>query len=127
MASVRNETRPIRLLRYTARGLFIVWAAFWIFFNVASGAGELDSLGIMALISHLLMPLLALMTLYFVWRQELFGGILLVLQAVFFSLFFHTREWFMLLTLPCPLLLSGVLLLVCWAASRPHRVKPQPA
>jgi hypothetical protein len=125
MAIPRNQSKSTRVLRLTARALFLLWAAFWIFFNLASGVSETVELGLMALIMHLFMPLVALITLYFVWREELLGGVLLLLEAALYTYFFHTREWFMLLTLPLPLVVSGVLLLMCGMNGKRHRAKPQ--
>lgn len=118
MATGRKHGRPIRTLRYLARVIFVLWAAFWIYFNLASGIGESAALGIMALIMHLFMPLIALVTLYFVWVDELAGGVLLLLEAVVYAYFFHSWDWPLVALLPLPLALCGVLLLVCWVDGR---------
>jgi hypothetical protein len=120
MANPGTSGATITALRWLARTVYLLFAAFWIFFNVASGIGEIGELGVMALIMHLVMPLLILITLYFVWREELVGGIAVLAQAAIFVYFFNLWDVTELtfLTIPVPLMLVGVLLIVCWADGR---------
>jgi len=108
-------------VRWIARGIIIAWAAWWIFFSVASGIAEMPDLGMMALITHLMVPVEILLTLYVAWRWELAGGILLLLEVIFAWYFFNLHEpkqLFVALTLALPATLAGVLFIACWLSWR---------
>lgn len=76
-------------LRWIARGIVIAIAAFWVWFGIADGLGDAQTLGPMGFLMMLPAALICLATLYIVWRWELFGGLLLLvvtgLGAFFFS------------------------------------------
>jgi len=101
--------------------ILVVWAGFWIFFNLASGMAEVDELGIMGLLMHLIMPVALVLIMWVSWRWEIWGGVLLVLAGILSVVFFNvTRSsadaisaltLFVLLVLPA--LLIGMLLILC--------------
>ena len=101
--------------------VLILWAAWWIFFNIASGIGEVGELGPMALITHLTMPFVIIAILLICWRWELWGGLLLVLASLFAYYFFHIGDagrnpiqgLMMVATLIVPSLAPGMLLILC--------------
>ncbi|MCL5745942.1 MAG: hypothetical protein M1541_18790 [Acidobacteria bacterium] len=69
------------LLVYCARALVALWAAFWIWFGLASGLGEgLDFTGVLlhAAVPGLVFAFLALVA----WHWETAGGSLLILIAL---------------------------------------------
>ena len=116
------------VVRWIARVILIAWAAWWIFFSVASGIAEMPDLGAMALITHLMVPVEILLTLYVAWRWELAGGILLLLEVVIAWYFFDLYEpkaLFVALTLALPAALAGVLFIACWLSWRRFE-KPLP-
>jgi hypothetical protein len=109
------------VVRWIARGIIIAWAAWWIFFSIASGIAEMPDLGLMALITHLMVPVEILLTLYVAWRWELAGGILLLAEVLFAWYFFNLHEpkqLFVALTLALPAALAGVLFISCWLSWR---------
>jgi hypothetical protein len=109
------------VVRWIARGILILWAAWWIFFSVASGIAEMPDLGMMALLTHLMMPVEILLTLYVAWRWELAGGILLLAEVIFAWYFFNLhepRQLFVALALALPAALTGVLFIACWFSWR---------
>jgi len=99
-------------LRWTAWGLFLLWAAFWMFFNVASGISEVAELGPMGLISHLAMPALILACGYLAWRSPLAGGVALIACVALFSAWFGFRGWLLVALLQAPPLIVGLLFVV---------------
>ena len=48
---------------WSGRILMVVWGAFWIWFNVASGISEIPELGVTAFLMHLIMPALILVVI----------------------------------------------------------------
>jgi hypothetical protein len=120
-----GKVNPGRQRSALARGIawliLIIWAGFWIFFNIASGIGEIGELGPMALITHLTMPLVILVLLFICWRWELWGGLLLILATLFAFYFFHigdqnrdpVQQLMMVSSLILPSLLTGMLLILC--------------
>lgn len=101
--------------------ILVIWAAWWIFFNIASGIAEIGELGPMALITHLTMPLVILVLLFICWRWELWGGLLLILATLFAFYFFNigdesrnpVQRLMMVATLIVPSLAPGMLLILC--------------
>jgi len=111
----------VKLMRYFARGLLIVWAGFWIFFAVASALSETSPdpnanalgwmiviLGTMLLSAGAVIP----------WFAERVAGYLLLAEAVFFLVFFlivasgDVNLAMFLIILPP--LIGGGLSLTCW-------------
>ena len=85
MAGILNPGRQrSAFTRGVAWMILIIWAGWWIFFNVASGIGEIAELGMMGLVMHLIMPVAILVLLWICWRGELIGGILLIAAALVF-------------------------------------------
>jgi hypothetical protein len=139
MAGIFNPGRQrSAFTRGIAWLILIIWAGWWIFFNVASGIGEFAELGLMGLVMHLIMPIVILVLLWICWRWELIGGILLIVAAlVFFYLVLDNAQPgphpllqdFMFLTLVLPTVFSGVLLILCGIIScvgRPRQEPPGP-
>ncbi len=118
----------MRTILYTARGLAAVWAAFWIWFGLASGIAEkLDFTGILV---HTAVPgLLFLLIAAVAWESELTGGILLVVMGaavgITYPILFHNKPLAMqiptVLSLALPALVAGVLFLVHGRISRAAR------
>lgn len=111
-----------KILLWVARGIIIVWAAFWVFFNVASGISEITEVGWMALVMHLLMTVVTLAVLTVCWFWPLVGGIVAMAMGVFTYFFFHVARQgaFMFLLMVLPLLLGGILHIVYWFIRRRH-------
>jgi len=127
----RNGRQATLLMRYTARGLALIWAGFWVFFGVASGLGEeLDALGVFM---HTLVPgLIFLVFALVAWKWELLGGLLVLLSGVAVAIGYPV--WaagrfelmtivFVLLTMALPPLVAGILHLASWATSRRRTAK----
>jgi len=118
---VNPGRRRSTVARAIAWIIFVVWAVFWIFFNLASGFTEMADLGFRGLLMHLIMPVLLLLLMWISWRWELWGGVLLILAAILAAVFFNiTRPdsdpinaltLFIMLVLPA--LLVGMLLILC--------------
>lgn len=73
---------------WTGRVVMTVWAAFWIWFNVAAGIGEVSELGPAALVPHGLMAAIILAACAVAWRWRLIGGITLLFLAALFAAVF---------------------------------------
>lgn len=117
-------------LRWTARVILLLWAAFWLFFAVADGIGDLKQLGPMALISQLSIAALIMAAVLVAWFAEFVGSLLLIACAVAFYFFLHVpqqiadgRGYYMLVIMVLPPLLAGVLLLVN-SLTKPARKRP---
>jgi len=122
--------KTVTATRWIARGLLLLWAAFWLFFNIASGIAELPGLGGEALTGHLITAGVVLITFLAAWRWDLAGGLMLLVLAVAVFLLFRlylARQLLVLLTLALPMVIAGVLLLICWWHSRPSARPQRPA
>ena len=118
------------VVRWIARGLMILWGAFWLWFAIADGIGDWQKMSSpMPLITELAVPLAGILVLAAAWRWELFGGIVFILLAALFQLRFH-YDWntpagrSVIPTLLAPPLLTGVLLVVSWLLNRRPRTAP---
>jgi len=103
------------ILRWIAWVILIIWAAFWIYFGVGSGIAEISSLGFMALIMHLIMPVAILIILYISWRWPAIGGILLLLGVGFAWFAFNLNDpkrIIVALVLALPGAVAGVLFVI---------------
>lgn len=109
--------------RWMARAVFVTWAGFWVWFNLASGFGELHTDGWQALAGHMVMTALVLALAWLAWNRELFGGVgLIVMAGLCFWRFQNplwlTTQWLVPLILVVPPLISGLMLLVVAALSK---------
>jgi hypothetical protein len=113
-------SKKLKLLRWCGLGILIVWAAFWVFFNVASGIGEIAEDGWMALVMHLVMAVITLAVLAACWFWPLFGGIAAIGMGIFTYSYFNVAHQgaFMFLVMVLPLLLGGILHIVFWFIKR---------
>ena len=112
-----HSTHPV--LFYSARVLAVLWAAFWIWFGLASGIAEgLPPRGVLI---HTAVPGLFFALLVVVaWRWETLGGILLVAASLFvfvvYPMLFRRLPplviFLTLLTMAVPPLVAGILLLL---------------
>jgi hypothetical protein len=118
----REESAKARsrksLARTMALFLGILWAAWWVFFTVASSAGEVIGRGQPLSPVPFLVVLALLVIVGLAWRWTLIGGILFAALGLFLlwaSLyFFHnsaSTTWFLILTLAAPPFLVGMMLL----------------
>ena len=122
MAAKANPGRQRSAFARTIAWLvLIIWAVWWIYFNIASGISEIGDIGTMALVSHLLMPVAILVILLICWRWEMWGGLLLVLASLFAYFFYHIGDesrnpvqgLMMVATLIVPAIAPGMLLILC--------------
>ncbi|MEP0813132.1 MAG: hypothetical protein HRF49_00510 [bacterium] len=123
-----NERKRIRkpagLVHIVAWVVFGAWAGFWMFFNVASGFGEIAEYGTGSLIGHLMMPAGIVIVLAVLLLNRLLGGLLLLAGAVGCLLFFRGNyEIFLALTLVLPQLLAGALF-IAGVFTGPKAAKP---
>ena len=120
MASWLATTFRRSVLRWVARLLIVLWALYWIYFMFTSGTGVVS----------LIYMILVLAIVGLTWRQELTGGVLLILQVVFAwstlgEASFQATTFNMLMVWP-PLLV-GVLLILNWWLARLPVVEKRPA
>jgi hypothetical protein len=114
-----------RWIRYTARGLSLAWAGFWVWFGLASGLGEgLTPVGVLR---HMTLPgLIFLVSALVAWRWEHVGGALLLLEGLLtlvgyplqFSRFPAGTILMVLATMALPPLIAGVLFVWDWRRLR---------
>ena len=103
--------RRIGLLRWIARILLFAWAVYWVFLAITAGYGAVPIIYMVLIVAILALT----------WRQELIGGVLLILQVIFAwstlgEMRFELSQFYLLMIIP-PLLV-GVLLILCWWAVR---------
>jgi hypothetical protein len=67
----------MKLLRYGARALILVWAGWWTYFGVACGIGE--GMSPAGIFMHSLPGLIFLVVAGIAWRWERVGGVMLIL------------------------------------------------
>ena len=107
-------TRPRPVTSWIVRLVLTMVTGFWTWFSLVSGFGEMDELGFIALLMHLLLPVSLSALLVICWRWELVGGILLICAALVMTIYFR-HLWpphDVLLYLEDPLALMGILLIV---------------
>jgi len=113
-----NHMGPVgtaKLLRWVAWGLAILLAAFWAWFNVASGVYEWRESGDPGnFYMHLVMPAVLALALYLCWKWPVIGGALLIALAVAMLFFFGHLHRFQqtILMLEAPFALTGILFIV---------------
>lgn len=99
-------------LRVLARGVVVVWALFWIWFNVMSAFGELGTDGLGGTLGHLGLAAVVLATGVLAWRWEGVGGLALLLLAAAMVWVFRGMSWQTAMLLVGPPVLAGLSLLV---------------
>ncbi|TQV86137.1 hypothetical protein FKG94_00850 [Exilibacterium tricleocarpae] len=118
-----NNTRLIKLLRYSARITLAVVALSWFGFAVLSGAGN----GLRGLLANLpnTLPWLGLaIVVYVAFRWELVGGVLVLVTGLASVVFFNA--WaapIVLVGASLPVIAAGTVLLVCYYLDQ-HGSKP---
>ena len=103
--------KPPDLARWTlwiGRGLLSLWVGFWVWFNIASGIGEMAEHGAPDLVAHGLLALVLLGIAVVAWRWRLAGGITLLGTTVAFAIVFGFGVAGILLAPPA---LAGALLI----------------
>lgn len=122
----RYASKPCNV-RWAARIILILWAGFWLFFNIGSFFAELPAEGVGAAVNHLTVALITLALFIVAWRWELIGALLLLVGVAFAVFFFHLYRFdssssiFVLLTLTLPMIVVATLLTASWAMSRSTR------
>lgn len=119
--SVNLGRRRSAVARTIAWVIFIIWGAFWIFFNVASGFAEYGDLGIGGLMSHLVPAIILLVVMWISLRWEIWGGLLLILAGLVAAFMFNMnvpgkepiQSLLLFSVLGLPALLVGMLLVLC--------------
>ncbi len=108
-ASSPTPTRLVakggRTLLWIARVAVLVWAAFWLWFNIASMIGERDGL-----VHHLQMAAITLALAAGAWFWPRTGGVLMIAGGLAASRAFPHNAAFLALALPATAI--GVLLLL---------------
>ena len=106
-------------MRGIARGLALIWAAWWTIFGLLSGAGE-GVRGLLANAPNALPGLAFLVSAAVAWKWEAVGGGLLILEGVIvlvaYPMMTHGRFplstiTLVLLTMALPPLVAGILFL----------------
>jgi hypothetical protein len=111
-------------LRAGGKGVALLWAAWWIFFVVASELAEPVSAGQKALVCLIGISIFAGCAAL-AWLPSPYGGIVMLAEGIVLGTLYLTKmqnanlasQVFVLATLALPPLVSGILLL---AAHRPH-------
>ena len=101
--------RRVGLLRWIARVLLFAWALYWLYLAITAGYGVVPVIYMVLVVAIIALT----------WRQELIGGVLLILQVIFAwstlgEMRFELSQFYLLMILP-PLLV-GILLILCWIA-----------
>ena len=115
------------LLRWIARVILVLWALFWLFFNIGSGIEEIGRYGAKAMLGHFAMAAIILLACVVAWFFEGIGGVTLIVLAFAACYVFRipaqlatSNGQLLLLTLVLPAVIAGVLLIVNrWAVPRP--------
>jgi len=113
-------------MRYIARALALIWAAWWAFFGLACGLGEgMSPAGVLL---HAALPgLVFLVSAAIAWRWEAVGGVVLVLEGLLVLIahpmmtsnrFPLSTILFVPLTMALPPLAAGFLFIASWRKSK---------
>jgi hypothetical protein len=97
------------VLRWIARGILICIAAFWVWFSIADGLGDAQTLGLMGFLMMLPAAVVVLGVLYVVWRWELVGAYLLLAITLLGVFMFYENVRRMTLHGAGPRFLDGLL------------------
>jgi hypothetical protein len=112
------DSKAIKAIRYFARALSVIWAAMWVFFAIASGAGD-GFKNLWHNVPNALPEVFFVASVIIAWRKEMVGGIALLLCALFVFFFFHVgSNLFMLVTFVLPPVLTGSMFIVSWRSSK---------
>ncbi|MCD6359136.1 MAG: hypothetical protein J7L90_04195 [Dehalococcoidia bacterium] len=114
-------------MRSIARVLSLVWGGWWLFFGLASGAGE-GVKGLLLNTPNALPGLIFLITAVVAWRRERLAAIALMVEGAIVLIGYPlmVREHgylltivFVLLTMGVPPLVAGFLFLKSWSRLKP--------
>ncbi len=127
MANIGHTgNRATKRMLYIARALALIWASWWTFFGLVSGAGE-GLIGILANAPNALPGLVFLASAAIAWRWDAIGGVVLILEGLLvligYPVITHGRFPLstivpVLLTIALPPLVAGFLFLASWRKSR---------
>jgi hypothetical protein len=116
-------------MRLIARVVSLCWAAFWVFFGVASGLGE--GLTLAGTLVHAAAPgLIFLGSALLAWWSEPVGGVGLVLEGLLVFITYPAMATgrlsaqtisLVVLAMGAPPLVAGLLFLSSWRSSRRNR------
>ena len=106
------------ILRWIVRAMLVLWAGFWLFFNIASIFYWLGEEGPKGIVVHVLMTVIIVILALAAWFLELVGGILLIVLAGLTFYKWGLHQSVVALTLSLPPFIIGVLLIICWARTR---------
>ena len=123
MAVIKEAgNRTTNWMRYIARVLALIWAGWWTFFGLVSGAGE-GLRGVLTNAPNTLPGLVFLICTAIAWRWEAIGGVALLMCGLVTLFFFHIgKNLFLLLTAVLPPLAAGFLFLVSWWEARTKKI-----
>ena len=120
--------RHMKPLRYVARTLALIWAVWWLFFGLASGAGE-GFKGLLANAPNALPALAFCVCVAVAWRWDFAGGVLLLLCGLTALYALRTSEHlsFMLLIMVLPPAVAGSLFILSRRTRREPGVRQNTA
>jgi hypothetical protein len=108
-------------LRWIARVVLLLWAAWWVAYGATALSRELPLEGFgLAQLQTVAMMLAILLLLLISWRWEMVGASLLLLAAIFAFVRFDWYSWTRLVTLELPPLVAALLLFWWRALTRPR-------
>ena len=121
--AVDTPRRTLRVLRMVTRSLLVAFACLWFGFALLSGAAQHGE-GFQAVLRNFAntLPWLGLfVVVYLAFRNELLGGLLIIVAGLASAFFFNAfASPLILFAISLPLLALGGALLLCWAMSRPR-------
>ncbi len=115
--------RTTKWLRWLARGLGTLAAAFWLFSLIASGLGDAISRVPLTLEGAVLgaLVIVAVVGVALAWWREEIGGTIMVIKGIDLCIFAYVTaghsKGFAMAVSGGPFLLAGILFLATWAVS----------
>ena len=103
-----------RMPQMLAWALLALWAVVWVPFSLLAGVFEIGDLGVLALLMHLILPLLIVLVLWLCWKWPVIGASAAVLVSFALMLWYGFHSWIVAVLLDVPPLLAGILLAVAW-------------